>query len=129
MLAPTAFGAVWLAARRIHGPVGWFMELTPLMYLGRISYGLYIFHPFIPRGVAKVFRILGLPRMATLNPYLAFAVNLTVLVGVSGLSWHFFEKRINSLKRFFPYVSLPAGNRSTLVDLQSTGAPIEPLRS
>jgi peptidoglycan/LPS O-acetylase OafA/YrhL len=105
MIAPTALGLVWLAARGVRGPVGRFMEWAPLVYLGRISYGLYILHPFISPGVSKVFRILGLPKTSALNAHLLFALNLTVLVGVSSLSWHFFEKRINGLKRFFPYVS------------------------
>jgi peptidoglycan/LPS O-acetylase OafA/YrhL len=105
LVAPTALGAVWLAARGVRGPVGWLMELTPLVYLGRISYGLYIFHPFIPPGVAKVLRSLHVPIAGMFAPQLLFALNLVVLVGVSSLSWHFFEKRINGLKRFFPYTS------------------------
>jgi peptidoglycan/LPS O-acetylase OafA/YrhL len=108
MIAPTVFGIVWLAARGVGGPLGWIMELSPLVYLGRISYALYIFHPFIPAGVSRFYRILGFPKVAILHPHFDFALNLVVLVGVSSLSWFFFEKRINDLKRFFPYVAPPA---------------------
>jgi len=31
-------------------------------------------------------------------------LNLLVLVVLSSLSWHFFEKKINDFKNYFPYV-------------------------
>jgi peptidoglycan/LPS O-acetylase OafA/YrhL len=105
MLAPTVFGVVWLAARGVRGPASRIMEWTPLVYLGRISYGLYVFHPFIPGGVTKAFRVFGVPMMGFRHPDFAFMLNLTVLVGVSSVSWHFFEKKFIDLKRFFPYVA------------------------
>jgi peptidoglycan/LPS O-acetylase OafA/YrhL len=122
MIAPTVFGIVWLAARGVGGPIGWFMELNPLVYLGRISYGLYILHPFIPTAVSKFCRVMRMPNVAILHPHYYFALNLCVLVGASSLSWHFFEKKINGLKRFFPYVPPPATDTQTLLDHQLTGA-------
>jgi peptidoglycan/LPS O-acetylase OafA/YrhL len=100
------------------------MELTPLLYLGRISYALYIFHPFIPGGVSRCYRHLGVPDLAILHPYLDFALNLCVLVGLSSLSWYFFEKRINSLKRFFPYVAPPVADLLARQEQQLTGEGI-----
>jgi peptidoglycan/LPS O-acetylase OafA/YrhL len=107
MMAFTGLGIVWLAARGVGGPIGWFMELAPMVYLGRISYGLYIFHNFIPPGVSGLCRFLGLPNVEV-HTYRVFPLNLCILVGLASISWHFFEKRINDLKRFFPYVSKPS---------------------
>jgi peptidoglycan/LPS O-acetylase OafA/YrhL len=75
------------------------------VYLGRVSYGLYILHPFMPGIVVRVFHFLRLPNVARLGPIYLLGLNLTALIAVCSLSWHFFEKKINNLKRFFPYVS------------------------
>jgi peptidoglycan/LPS O-acetylase OafA/YrhL len=107
--ALTAFGAVWLTARGLRGPVGWFMNWTPLVYLGRVSYGLYILHPFMPGIVVRLFHLFRLPDVAPLGPIFVLVLNLTALVVACSLSWHFFEKKINDLKRFFPYVTPNAG--------------------
>jgi peptidoglycan/LPS O-acetylase OafA/YrhL len=112
--ALTAFGAVWLAARGLRGPIGWLMNCAPLVYLGRVSYGIYILHPFMPGIVVKVFRLVRLPGVARLGPVFLLALNLAALIAVCSLSWHFFEKKINNLKRFFPYVSPAAGVGNTV---------------
>ena len=103
--ALTAFGAVWLTARGWHGLFGRIMNWAPLVYLGKISYGLYILHPFMPGIVERLFRFLGLPSLAPLGPTFVGLFNLFALIAACSLSWHFFEKKINNLKRFFPYVS------------------------
>lgn len=103
--ALTAFGIVWLTVRGIRGPLGWAMNSAPLVYLGRISYGLYILHPFMPGIVVRVAHALRLPDLSRLSPNLHLALNFAVLIAVCSLSWHFFEKKLNDLKRFFPYVS------------------------
>lgn len=104
-LAIALVGAVSLSARGIGGPVGWAMELAPVVYLGRISYGVYLFHNFVPLASSGLFGALGYSPMAVLGPYGLFLFNFMVLMGVSILSWHLFEKPINNLKRFVPYVS------------------------
>jgi len=75
------------------------------VYLGRISYGLYILHPFMPGIVERLIRFLRLPSLAPLGPTFVGVFNLFALIAACSLSWHFFEKKINNLKRFFPYVS------------------------
>jgi peptidoglycan/LPS O-acetylase OafA/YrhL len=112
--ALTAFSAVWLTARGLRGPVGWVLNWAPLVYLGRVSYGLYILHPFMPGIVVRVFGFLRLPNVTPLGPTFVFALNLTALIAVCSLSWHFFEKKINDLKRFYPYVPPTAGKVGTV---------------
>jgi peptidoglycan/LPS O-acetylase OafA/YrhL len=105
MLAPAALGVVYPVARGIQGPVGRILEWGPLVYLGKISYGLYIFHFFVPTITSMTFGWFGIPIQESFGPYTFFLLNLLVLVAISGLSWRFFEKKINDLKKYFPYVS------------------------
>jgi peptidoglycan/LPS O-acetylase OafA/YrhL len=102
--ALTAFGAVWLTARGLRGPVGWVLNWAPLVYLGRISYGLYILHPFMPGIVVRLFGVLKIPDLTPLGPTFVLGLNLAALIAACSLSWHFFEKKLNDLKRFFPYL-------------------------
>jgi len=109
------------------GRLGKLAELSPLLGLGRISYGVYLYHsillacvvraqPWIPVDVSEQ----GLGRFL-------FAGTATVVV--ASLSWVFFEKPLNGLKRYFPYVapSRPRGasevrrlGAAPALDLQST---------
>ncbi|MDX8502024.1 acyltransferase [Mesorhizobium sp. VK4C] len=85
------------------GMLGRLAELRPLLSLGRISYGVYLYHPillayavqaqpWIPLNVSEQ----GLGR---------FLVAGTATLIVASLSWMFFEKPLNGLKRYFPYVA------------------------
>lgn len=89
------------AAEGFSGTVGRILNLKFLIYLGKISYGLYIFHNFV--GLPTHLTIKYLPFLAGL-PLIKLVLNCFWLVVVSSLSWHFFEKPINSLKKNYPYV-------------------------
>jgi peptidoglycan/LPS O-acetylase OafA/YrhL len=70
--------------------------MTPLPYLGKISYGLYVFH-FPCLLLAYVW----------FSPFIAHGTaipGLLMTVGASMLSWHFFEKPMNAQKKGFSYV-------------------------
>lgn len=91
----------WLVARAAQGFGGWtktVLELRPLVYLGKISYGIYLIHLFVPYVVWKVMERLGL---MSLSQNKAFLIPLWTGVTVWGamLSWHAFEKPINDLKK------------------------------
>lgn len=78
-----------------HSPLTRVFSLEPFTYLGKISYGLYVWHfpvllllsASLRDVVSRGSSILGLA--------------LTVLVAV--VSWHAFERPLNGLKRYFPY--------------------------
>lgn len=69
----------------------------PLVYLGRISYGLYLFHPVVVIALRKVFGIpfgagassADLARLRLLLP-----LDLAVTIPLAALSFHFYEKRV-----------------------------------
>lgn len=88
----------WLvlaAAHGFRGALGRFLTARPMLYVGKVSYGVYVFHAF-----ALVLDRVGL---ASFHPLLRCVVYLASTLVVSGLSWSLFESRINALKDRFPY--------------------------
>ena len=93
------------ASTGFRGPIGKLLEIKPLIYLGTISYGIYVYHNFIPY---LMYKTLGLPSIADLLklPYARPLDSLLeggIAIFVAALSWHFFERPINNLKRYFKY--------------------------
>ena len=98
------------ASRGFSGPVGKALEWEPVVYLGKISYGVYLLHLFVSAAVNKVSNhVIGShgPRYAI--PL--FFCYLTITLVLASLSWRYFEAPLNDLKRFFPYRQ-PAPKRS-----------------
>ena len=76
-------------------------------FLGRISYGIYVYHPLIIFYVARALR----PNLGDLNDVMKlvviFIVVFALTILVAYLSYEFFEKRFLSLKsRFSPVKSV-----------------------
>lgn len=91
---------VWLigrAAAGFSGPAGWFLEWLPVRYLGKISYGLYLFHYLIPQALSR-FGVSPPPSWT-----LRFLLYSAITIAIASLSWYAFEKPVNGLKRFFAY--------------------------
>jgi peptidoglycan/LPS O-acetylase OafA/YrhL len=83
------------------GATGRVLELWPLLYLGRISYGIYIFHLLVPVLLATIADAVGLDYRD--KGFLYFVVAGSATVAIAALSWHAFEAPLNGLKRHFPY--------------------------
>jgi peptidoglycan/LPS O-acetylase OafA/YrhL len=110
----TAFAlvGVWIvagAARGFGGIGGRVLSLTPVVYLGTISYGIYLYHFFAMWGFQAAF---GWSRVQNPNQSLYFVVLTTTTIVVATASWFAFERPINGLKRYFPYDSSRTGSRS-----------------
>lgn len=97
----------WLVSSASLGFGGWpgrLLEARPLRYLGKISYGIYVYHNFAPLIMVPLMDRLGLPyTVPSFRNFLA-AGSLTILV--AALSWHFIERPINRLKRHFEYAEV-----------------------
>lgn len=106
-LAPALLSVVWVTAMGARGWVGRALEFGPLMYIGRISYGIYLLHNFVPPVASRVSAKLGLPVAGWIGGTVQTAMSLAILLGVAALSWRLFEKPINDLKRHFPYLEVP----------------------
>lgn len=89
------------------GVINKILSLRVLVSMGKISYGIYVYHMVIDWSL----RELGLhPAQYTSHPAIsllhgaAFVVVLLILsYGVAYLSWHLFEKHFLKLKKYFPY--------------------------
>ena len=117
-------GCFWLVDRAsdgFSGVCGRLLTLPVLLFLGRISYGLYLLHNVaaVPVGVAA--NALGLP-LLPFGAELALKAVVTILGAT--LSWHFLESPLNSLKRHFPYA--PAGRRELAREAGRAGRPVLP---
>lgn len=103
------------AARGFGGVLGAALEWRPMLYLGRISYGLYVYHPFVGALIAWALVRSGL--RAPQGPWTRVTVFGAATVLVATASWHFIEKPINGLKRHFKY----APSRRAKPDLAAPG--------
>lgn len=106
-LALISMSLVYLATTKGPSPVRRFLELAPLQYIGRVSYGIYLYHLFlIPIG-REIARRRGVPDPERgLEMFLTYGLVSLVL---ATLSWYAIEAPINRQKRRFPYPPLPPG--------------------
>lgn len=83
------------------GWAGRFLNWRPLRYVGKISYGIYLYHRFI-RGILFIMVTEGHlpPPSSHLTRFLRIAITSLI---VAALSWHVLEAPINRLKDRFPY--------------------------
>jgi len=103
MVAAPLFFA-WLIHKAAHGfdgPLGRGMQWKPLLYLGQISYGLYIFHKLLTTVVPHGFQILHLPYPS--NVWVQVVLLMIINVLLASVSWFVLERPINRLKRHFNY--------------------------
>ena len=78
----------------------------PLVYVGTISYGIYLVHNFVYLLIALISP--GLSAWIRLQGSAQALVVLLVSIGLASTSWFAFERPLNDLKRFLPY-----GRRTT----------------
>jgi peptidoglycan/LPS O-acetylase OafA/YrhL len=109
VLAVTCYGPAhallfaWLihfASRGFPGRIGAMLEFKPITYVGKISYGVYVYHPFIAYTMNYLlFSVAGAGSrtIAFLGPVLSIPIVLLV----SAKSWQWLEKPINDYKGRF----------------------------
>jgi peptidoglycan/LPS O-acetylase OafA/YrhL len=121
-----------LAARSEgRGLAGAFFTNPFMRFLGKYSYGIYIFHELLaplfngPLGIARL-----MPRLGG-SWYLAMAVHFvlafTIAIGVALVSWNVLEKHMLKLKRFFEHEApRPAAARALEgLEISSPTVPID----
>ena len=100
--------AAWLVDRAALGFGGLgkaIFEFRPVVYLGTISYGVYVYHDFVPVVVPMLGHLIGFdPQFPMEGGILRFLYVTSVTLTVAAASWHGFEKPLNDLKDRFPYV-------------------------
>lgn len=88
--------------------LGFIWNNRALIFMGKISYSLYLYHLLIPYFTKMALESVGIS-VATLLPYkmgyvLMIGVNLVILIAISLTSWLVIEKPILALKKHFEYV-------------------------
>jgi peptidoglycan/LPS O-acetylase OafA/YrhL len=99
-LALTAAGTLWAAI--FFAPVRWLLSLRPLVFLGKISYGLYVFHlPAIAvlKHMAPEYGIEPQKSLAAFVLVAGLAGAITVSCAVA--SWYLLERPFLKLKAHF----------------------------
>lgn len=97
---------VFLATQKGPSVVRGVLELPPVRFMGRISYGIYLYHLFliaIGRELALRYGIAVPPRGLSM-----FLLYSAISILVATLSWYAIEAPINRQKRRFPYPPRPA---------------------
>ena len=91
---------VWRSSSGFSGPVGWFLSSRPAVYLGKISYGVYIIHAFVPS-------LLGLINVNPGNLPQGigawFWVLIITTISIASVSWYVLERPANRLKSRYKY--------------------------
>jgi peptidoglycan/LPS O-acetylase OafA/YrhL len=95
------------------GLSGKLLSLRPLQYVGKISYGIYLYHLFV---LAAFSKLLGIARLPLLDkgPVLFLIVG-SITVAMAALSWKFLEQPFNGLKRHFPYEPEASGGPQEVI--------------
>ena len=104
--------SVWLvagASRGFRGLVGKTLSSSPLVYLGTISYGVYLYHYFMIWVFRREF---GWIRKQYPHQAVYFLTLTAATIAVASISWFAFERPINGLKRYFPYDRQQTGTRT-----------------
>lgn len=96
LFSVVAVGAACLLLVALHEPSLAFLGREPLRYLGRISFGLYVFH------IAGIYLGAWILERWHVTTWLAHAwLSLALTVAIAALSYELIEKRFLRLKRRF----------------------------
>ena len=110
-----AFGwIIWQCSRGFGGCFGRWLQCRPMVYIGSISYGIYLIHGFAlpfwywclysaPLPFYRVFARLHIPASTPQVGWFTVIGMAVITVGAASLSFRFFEKPIMSLKKHLPY--------------------------
>lgn len=100
------------------------LEYKPLNYLGKISYGLYMYHNFVLTLVLKLFMLSGVINVSSIGGGIIYhIVSLGLTIAVSALSYEYFEKWFLGIKT--RYTKVQSGNEVvTPVDAITTEIPV-----
>ena len=87
------------AGQGISNPVGMILQSRPMVYIGSISYGIYIFH----------YPLIDVIQWLTSNLWYRWVLAFSLPILVATASWYLLELPVNRLKKRFPYRRPPVG--------------------
>jgi peptidoglycan/LPS O-acetylase OafA/YrhL len=99
------------------------LEYKPLNYLGKISYGLYMYHNFVLTLVLKLFMLSGVVNVGSIGGGIIYhIVSLGLTIALSALSYEYFEKWFLGIKT--RYTKVQSGNEVTASEIALPQAEI-----
>lgn len=107
---PMGLLSVWmisLTADGVRGLAGRIISWSPFIYIGRISYGIYVYHFFVPELLEPFLERFHLVGDGFALVAIRFTIYFVVTMIVASLSWFLMENPINSLKDKFAGSSAP----------------------
>jgi peptidoglycan/LPS O-acetylase OafA/YrhL len=113
------------------GPLLWLFTRKTLVWLGRLTYGLYVYHIL---GILTAHHILARMPAAPKTPrllawLLPFALGLVLTVAMAAVSYYAFEKHLLKLKNRFAHVLSTVSPSATREGKQATSRENEPATS
>jgi peptidoglycan/LPS O-acetylase OafA/YrhL len=83
------------------GPIGFMLNQPSLVYLGKVSYGMYVYHWFVPQIVEQTTSVVDFSFPVT--SWGRFALFSVISIVFAIISWHLMERPVLGLKRMFSY--------------------------
>jgi peptidoglycan/LPS O-acetylase OafA/YrhL len=81
------------------------LDITPMRFFGKYSYGLYVIHgalgPLLATAIPTGAWIAAFNGWTLLAAFLLAAIKIAICTGLAIVSYHFYEVRFLRLKRFF----------------------------
>lgn len=77
------------------------LENKIIIYLGKISYGLYVYHLFAMYPSIFILKLINVDLSDSPITIQIFKIIMTIIIAI--LSWELLEKRLNRLKKHFSY--------------------------
>lgn len=90
---------VYYITQEVKGFLGYLLQTRLLLFIGKISYSLYLFHNILEHVIGRF----GFGEILPFKGYYRL-IYMLILVFISTLSWYLFEKPINGLKKHYPYI-------------------------
>lgn len=90
---------IYKASEKFDGVIGMILETKILIYIGKISYGIYLYHNFIPHIIPAKF--LNYYTHYVVHPLGVRILYVILTIAIASLSWYLVEKPMNTLKKRF----------------------------
>jgi len=104
MISLIGIGLVYYGIKSNGGLIDKLFSNSLMIYIGKVSYGMYLYHAFFPWLHQKItFRFFPSLRVIQEYQLISFVLNFILLLLVCHLSWKLIENPINGLKRKFEY--------------------------
>jgi peptidoglycan/LPS O-acetylase OafA/YrhL len=97
----------WLvgtAGQGFKGIAARFMTIPSFIYLGKISYGIYVYHYFMPLLITPFFNAINLPYQEP--GFINFVISSLLTLVIASLSWRLIELPLNNFKNRFQYYKI-----------------------